>query len=102
MESSGRLITIEGIDGAGKTTLQSGLTAALGQRGIDVRALREPGGVGGALGEQCRRERTGGIGLARTGWALEEIGVRGFGAALQHGAQHRQRVRMMLERGHAR
>jgi dTMP kinase len=41
----GRLITIEGIDGAGKTTLATGLTAALRTRGIDVEALREPGGV---------------------------------------------------------
>ncbi len=41
----GRLITIEGIDGAGKTTLATALTAALADRGLDVRALREPGGV---------------------------------------------------------
>jgi dTMP kinase len=41
----GRLITIEGIDGAGKTTLAAGLEAALRARGIDVRLLREPGGV---------------------------------------------------------
>jgi dTMP kinase len=45
MASGGRLITIEGIDGAGKTTLLSSLAAALKQRGIDVRPLREPGGV---------------------------------------------------------
>ncbi len=48
MERTGRLITIEGIDGAGKTTLQRELTAALRQRGPDVRALREPGGVAAA------------------------------------------------------
>ncbi len=41
----GRLITIEGIDGAGKTTLATGLVVALGDRGIEVVALREPGGV---------------------------------------------------------
>jgi dTMP kinase len=41
----GRLITIEGIDGAGKTTLATGLLVALGGRGIEVVALREPGGV---------------------------------------------------------
>ena len=41
----GRLITIEGIDGAGKTTLASALRDSLEQRGIDVRLLREPGGV---------------------------------------------------------
>jgi dTMP kinase len=41
----GRLITIEGIDGAGKTTLAAALQNALSERGIEVRALREPGGV---------------------------------------------------------
>jgi dTMP kinase len=41
----GRLVTIEGIDGAGKTTLATALAAALADRGLDVRALREPGGV---------------------------------------------------------
>jgi dTMP kinase len=41
----GKLITIEGLDGAGKTTLASALAEALRQRGIDVRILREPGGV---------------------------------------------------------
>jgi dTMP kinase len=43
--SRGRLITIEGIDGAGKTTLATSLAAALGARGISVTLLREPGGV---------------------------------------------------------
>ena len=41
----GRLITIEGIDGAGKTTLATGLLDALQARGLDVVLLREPGGV---------------------------------------------------------
>src|SRR5438445_521021 len=44
----GRLITIEGIDGAGKTTLAEALQKALGERGVDVRLLREPGGVAAA------------------------------------------------------
>jgi dTMP kinase len=39
------LITIEGIDGAGKTTLAAALKDALQARGVDVRLLREPGGV---------------------------------------------------------
>jgi dTMP kinase len=43
--SDGRLITIEGIDGAGKTTLALSLQHALSDRGIQVRLLREPGGV---------------------------------------------------------
>jgi dTMP kinase len=41
----GRLITIEGLDGAGKTTLATGLQTELGERGIEVELLREPGGV---------------------------------------------------------
>jgi dTMP kinase len=49
---SGRLITIEGIDGAGKTTLASGLASELSTRGVPVRLLREPGGV--AASEQVR------------------------------------------------
>ncbi len=43
--STARLITIEGIDGAGKTTLAQGLADALGARGVTVCLLREPGGV---------------------------------------------------------
>jgi dTMP kinase len=41
----GRLITIEGIDGAGKTTLAAALVRALEARGREVLRLREPGGV---------------------------------------------------------
>jgi len=41
----GRLITIEGIDGAGKSTLAAALKRALTDRGLDVVLLREPGGV---------------------------------------------------------
>ena len=44
----GRLITVEGLDGAGKTTVVEGLAAALG----DVEVLREPGGV--ELSERIR------------------------------------------------
>lgn len=48
----GRLITVEGLDGAGKTTLARALAAALRERGQDVELLREPGGV--ALSERIR------------------------------------------------
>jgi dTMP kinase len=41
----GRLITIEGLDGAGKTTLAAGLERELAARGVAVVLLREPGGV---------------------------------------------------------
>jgi dTMP kinase len=39
------LITVEGLDGAGKTTLVAGLARALEERGERVVVLREPGGV---------------------------------------------------------
>ncbi|HWD69741.1 MAG TPA: dTMP kinase [Solirubrobacteraceae bacterium] len=45
MGERGRLITIEGVDGAGKTTLAGGLLAALSDAGVDAKLLREPGGV---------------------------------------------------------
>ena len=48
----GRLITVEGLDGAGKTTLVGGLAGALHERGREVFVLREPGGV--ALSERIR------------------------------------------------
>lgn len=48
----GRLITIEGLDGAGKTTLADRLVPALAKRGVDVELLREPGGV--ELSERIR------------------------------------------------
>src|ERR1700716_4047142 len=48
----GRLITIEGLDGAGKTTLAAELERALAGRVGAVRVLREPGGV--ELAERIR------------------------------------------------
>ena len=45
MPSQGRLITIEGIDGAGKSTLAVALVAELSKRGHSAGLLREPGGV---------------------------------------------------------
>jgi dTMP kinase len=41
----GTLITIEGLDGAGKSTLADALARELGARGAPVQLLREPGGV---------------------------------------------------------
>jgi dTMP kinase len=49
---SGRLVTIEGLDGAGKTTLAAALVDALATRGVDAVLLREPGGV--ELSERVR------------------------------------------------
>jgi dTMP kinase len=48
----GRLITIEGLDGAGKTTLAEGLARALRGVGRSIELLREPGGV--ELSERIR------------------------------------------------
>ncbi len=45
MRDRGRLITIEGVDGAGKTTLAAGLAKALSLAGVQAQLLREPGGV---------------------------------------------------------
>ena len=49
---SGRFITLEGGEGAGKSTLAAGLSAALTARGIDVLVTREPGGT--PLAERVR------------------------------------------------
>jgi dTMP kinase len=51
-EPRGRLITIEGLDGSGKTTLSVALEEAMTARGLPVVRLREPGGV--ALSERIR------------------------------------------------
>lgn len=48
----GKLITIEGIDGAGKSTLAASLASTLAERAVTVTLLREPGGV--AASERIR------------------------------------------------
>jgi dTMP kinase len=48
----GKFITLEGIEGAGKSTCAEGLCAALGAVGVDVVRTREPGGTD--LGEAVR------------------------------------------------
>ena len=50
--STGRLITLEGIDGAGKSTQHARLIASLRQQGREVVATREPGGT--PIGEKLR------------------------------------------------
>jgi dTMP kinase len=46
-------VVFEGIDGAGKSTLMTGLKKVLEERGIDFIVTREPGGT--ALGEEIRQ-----------------------------------------------
>lgn len=50
--SRGRFVTLEGIDGAGKSTHAAWLAEALAARGFTVVATREPGGT--PLGERLR------------------------------------------------
>ncbi|MHB8532672.1 MAG: dTMP kinase, partial [Solirubrobacteraceae bacterium] len=45
LDVPGTLITIEGVDGAGKSTLARGLVAELSARGHDAQLFREPGGA---------------------------------------------------------
>lgn len=59
LERRGWFITIEGPDGAGKTTQAEALTRHLRERGLDVLLTREPGGTW--LGERIRE-----VLLART------------------------------------
>jgi len=52
MSTRGRFITLEGIDGAGKSTHLSFIADLLTRRGVSVRVTREPGGT--RLGEKLR------------------------------------------------
>ena len=52
MNKKGKLITLEGMDGAGKSTHIPHIIAALKTRGVEVVSTREPGGT--RLGEQLR------------------------------------------------
>jgi len=54
----GRFITLEGIDGAGKSTHLRWIARWLGRRGIRVTVTREPGGT--TAGEKLRRLLLGG------------------------------------------
>lgn len=52
MSRFGRFITLEGVEGAGKSTVAAALTAALRARGVTVVQTREPGGT--PLAERIR------------------------------------------------
>jgi len=52
VKKRGKFITLEGMDGAGKSTHIPNIIAALKARGVEVVSTREPGGT--KLGEQLR------------------------------------------------
>lgn len=52
MTAAGRFITLEGIEGSGKSTLTTGLAARLRALGLEVVTTREPGGT--PLAERLR------------------------------------------------
>ena len=53
----GRYIVLEGIDGAGTTTLQSGLAAALGELGVEVVCAAQPSAEGaGAMARKFLKQ----------------------------------------------
>ena len=81
----GRFITIEGPEGAGKTTQASRLEATLRARGVPVRATREPGGT--ALGERIRE-----LLLAPSATAIDPLAD-----ALLFNAARRQLVEEVIE-----
>ena len=52
MQLAGKFITLEGMDGAGKSTHIPAIIAQLKSAGLEVISTREPGGT--TLGEQLR------------------------------------------------
>lgn len=89
--SRGRFITVEGIEGAGKSTLITGLGEVLRARGITVCATREPGGT--PLAEDIR-----GLVLARRAEGMPPAAelLLMFAARAAHVAQ---RIEPALARG---
>ena len=95
--SPGRLITIEGIDGAGKSTLAAALSDELRRREIEVQLLREPGGV---VAAERIRELVKDPAL-RIGRAGGGAAVRGGPGAVGRGGAHsdaRAREWVLLDR----
>ncbi|MBU8538248.1 dTMP kinase [Falsiroseomonas tokyonensis] len=74
MQQRGRFITLEGGEGAGKSTQARRLAAHLAARGLPVLLTREPGGAPGA--EAMRRLLLGGQGLDPVAEALLVFAAR--------------------------
>jgi dTMP kinase len=72
----GKFITLEGMDGAGKSTHIPDILAQLQTRGVEVISTREPGGT--ALGEQLREV------LLHTPMAAETESLLMFAARQEH------------------
>ena len=86
---SGRFITFEGLDGAGKTTQVRAIAEALRERGIEVMTTREPGGT--VLGERLREILLDGDAITRDAELLLLFAAR---------AEHVEtRIRPALGRG---
>lgn len=91
MKTKGRFITLEGIEGAGKTTQLAVVRRCLEDRGIDVLATREPGGS--VVGE---RIRTLLLDASCKGMAVDTELLLMFAARAEHIAH---KIRPALEQG---
>jgi len=76
---AGRFITLEGGEGAGKSTQCAALADALGTRGIAVVRTREPGGAPGA--EEIRKLLVGG---AVDRWEIKTEALLHYAARAEH------------------
>ena len=86
---NGRFVTLEGGEGAGKSTQLTALAAALRERGVDVVETREPGGSPGA-------EAIRGLLLHDHHWTPEAEALLFAAARADHVART---IRPALERG---
>lgn len=91
MTARGTFVTIEGIDGSGKSTQARALTASLAEAGFDTVLTREPGGTEGA--EQVRQLLDDGRSAQ---WSPESEALLFSAARLDH---VEKRIRPALEDG---
>lgn len=79
VDGQGRFITLEGVEGAGKTTALETLRQGLEGRGVTLRVTREPGGTG--LGEAIRDLL---LGHSHDGMAASTEALLMFAARAEH------------------